>query len=48
MSQDEDMATAQNVDDCESLDDEEERANKRRKLSESVEAVRVQIDRLQV
>lgn len=35
-------------DDCESLDDEEERASKRCKLTESVETIALQVKELQV
>ncbi len=46
--QGEDMQTLQSEDDRESLDDEEERASKRNKLTEQVEAVGAQVKQLQV
>lgn len=47
--QDVDMQPAQSEEDeCESTDDEESRASKRSRLTESVEAVGVQIRELQV
>ena len=46
--QDEDMHPAQSEDECEGTDDEEDRASKRSRLTESVEAVGVQIRELQV
>ncbi|DBA73446.1 TPA: hypothetical protein ACH3X1_011479 [Trebouxia sp. C0004] len=45
--QDEDMQTLQSEDDRESLDDEEERASKRNKLTEQVEAVQSQVKQMQ-
>lgn len=46
--QDVDLQTLQSEDDRESLDDEEERASKRNKLTEQVEAVGAQVKQLQV
>lgn len=49
LCQDEDMQPAQSKEDeCEGTDDEEGRASKRSRLTESVEAVGVQIRELQV
>jgi hypothetical protein len=42
------MQTLQSEDDRESLDDEEERASKRNRLTEQVEAVGSQVKQLQV